>query len=220
MKRFFAILLVGLTCLCLPAQTYWDASRADRLFTFGVRAGLNFSKQYNIEDYYIGDLKQQIGYHVGVEVDLNVCRSFSTNLGIEIIQKGFKADFSTDRTVNKLKNNATYLEIPLRASYRIALSDAAQFQINIGPYLAYGIGGKQKGEYTNGDFSNTNEMDSFDEYDGIKKTDFGMGYGVALTLSHLYFGVNYEHSLTKLGRDSRNDAKNSSLVISLGYNFN
>ena len=38
-----------------------------------------------------------------------------------------------------------YLEIPVLASYRYNFSDAAQLQINVGPYFAYGVGGKIKG---------------------------------------------------------------------------
>lgn len=221
MKKVIVVLLTTFVCTSMSAQTYWDGARADKLFTFGVRCGVDFSRQYDTERYYTQDLRHRLGFHIGAEVDWNICRSFSANLGLKVIQKGFKADFSNDEnSILKENNNATYLEIPICASYRIALSDNAQFQINIGPYFAYGICGKSTTEYYQGKYESKDEIDSFDDYDGLKRFDFGLCYGCAITLSHFYVGVNYEHSLRKLGQDSRNDAKNSSIVISLGYNFN
>lgn len=220
MKRLLFVILTLCVCIGLSAQAYWDAARANKLFTFGIRGGIAFSKQYNTQKYYTMDLNHRLGFHLGVEVDWNVCRSLSANLGLKIIQKGFKRDLSNERISLKVNNNATYLEIPVIASYRIALSDAAQFQLNVGPYFAYGLGGNYIVDFSDADDNVKDKTNSFDKYDGLRKFDFGLGYGCAITLSHLYFGVNYEHSLTKLGQDSRNGAQNSSIVISLGYNFN
>ena len=56
------------------------------------------------------------------------------------------------------------------------------------------------------------------ELETMKKEDLGVILGAAVTYSHYYFGANYERSLKSL---SKTDDKsyNSSIVISLGYNF-
>ena len=76
-------------------------------------------------------------------VDANLARSFSVNTGVLMIQKGWKQGYSDAGGKIDVKDNATYFEIPVLASYRVELSDQAQFQLNIGPYFAFGAFGKQ-----------------------------------------------------------------------------
>ena len=213
MRRLLVILVLLAGFVSLPAQTYWDGARADKLLSFGLRAGVNFSKQYS-SDLNM-DLDYRVGYQVGFEADLNLCRSMSINTGVYLIQKGYKGEVKD--FLLKVHDNPTYIEFPLLASYRIPLSDATTFQLNVGPYFAYGVGGTYVMEYGgNGDSA---ETESFDMYDGLKRFDMGLSYGCAVTMSKLYIGACYEHGLIKAGQRTSNNAKNASIVITLGYNF-
>lgn len=216
MKKTVLILVAVLSSIGASAQNYWDSSRADHLVTFGIRAGVNASKQYAMDDQADRDFR--LSYQIGVAVDLNLARSFSFNTGVMMIQKGWKWDYDDSRGEQKVTDNATYLEIPVLASYRVALSDQAQFQLNLGPYFAFGLFGDQevKSTFPNGDNYKDN---SFDEYVGGKKFDCGVPIGAGFTFSHIYVGVNYERGLINVSNDENKKFQNGSIAFSLGYNF-
>ena len=211
MKRIFAIISVFTICCVLSAQTYWNGARADRFVSIGMKGGVNFSKLHHSD--YNTDVNYKLGYHIGVEFDINLCQSLSINSGAYFIQKGYKLEVPDAQI--KVHDDAKWIEVPVLLSYRIPLSDATKFQLNLGPYFSYGLGGKQKMDYAGG----TTEMDSFDKYDGLKRADVGLSYGCAVSVSQLLFSVSYENSLIKLGQRSSDDSKNRCISISMGYYF-
>lgn len=216
MRKIFVIL--ALLCnIGATAQEYWDGSRPAHRLTLGVRGGVNFSKQYNNGDG--ADMDFRTGFKAGLEMDLNVVRSFSVNSGVYYVERGYKSEYSDYRGSLRTTDNTAYVEIPLLASYRVKLSDATQFQLNVGPYLAFGVTGKQKVKSTfagQQDYS----IDSFDEYDGLKKHDIGIHAGAAVTYSKYYIGVIYERSMMNVSNATGADFQNGSIGICLGYNFN
>ena len=121
------IILFMLVCCAMgmSAQEYWDGSRPDHRFTVGVRGGVNFSKQNNKGDGADHDFRTS--FQMVVEADVNIVRSFSVNTGVMFIQKGYKSEYSDYRGSLKTTDNTAYIEIPVLASYRVKLSDAAQF---------------------------------------------------------------------------------------------
>lgn len=217
MRKISYILPLLFINIGASAQDYWDGSRPAHLLTLGVRGGVNFSKQYNSGNG--ADMDFRTGFKAGLEADLNVVRSFSVNSGVYFVQRGYKSEYSDYRGSLKTTDNVAYLEIPLLASYRVKLSDATQFQLNVGPYFAFGVSGKQKVESTFTGLQDY-EIDSFDEYDGMKKHDIGIHAGAAITYSDYYFGVYYERSLMNVSQVSGGKFQNGSIGVCLGYNFN
>lgn len=217
MKKISFIILTSLFCVQSLAQTYWDSSRADKFLTYGIRAGANFSKAY-IQD---GNASYGFrpGYQVGVQFDVNLCRSFSVSTMLSYIEKGYEKDFKQGNLfLFNIKEKVSYIEIPLLASYRIPLSDATQFQINLGPYFSYGLYSKfvmQNDEYRIEENSLNSKI-----YGARKKTDVGICYGCAVTLSKFYLGVNYERSIVNLSSTSDASLENASVIFSIGYNLN
>ncbi len=203
--------------MVMSAQDYWDGSRPDHRFTLGVRGGVNFSKQYNVGDGADNDFCTS--FQGGLAFDVNVVKSFSVNTGVMFIQKGYRSEYSDYRGMMKTKDNISYMEIPVLASYRVKLSDAAQFQLNVGPYFAFGISGKQKVTSTFPGLQDY-EIDSFDEYDGMKKSDMGIHVGIAVVYSNIYVGANYERGLKNVSNKKNGDFQNGTICINLGYNFN
>lgn len=214
-------IILALTALLFSvgasAQKYWDNSRPRYRMTIGPRVGLDFSKQTNKGDG--GDRSFRTGFLAGAEIDVNIVRSFSINMGVLYIQKGYKDKYSDERGSLKITDKPSFIEVPLLLSYRIELSDQAQFQLNAGTYFAFGMSGKHKVKST---FAGQQDydFDSFDDLDGMKKSDVGLVFGAALTFSNIYLGVNYERSLKNVSNVPGEKYHNSTIAIQLGYNFN
>ena len=152
-------------------------------------------------------------------MDVNIVRSLSVNTGVYYAQKGYKKEYSDYRGTLKTTDNVAYIHIPLLLSYRVDLSDKSQFQINAGPYFAFGTSGKQKIKSTFPG-QQSYEIDSFDEYDGMKKNDIGISVGAALTFSNMYVGVVYERGFSNVSNAVGADFRNGCIGINMGYNFN
>ena len=216
MKRLILFSLMALSLSSLNAQTFWDSQRPDRSVTFGLRAGLSSSKQYATD--YHADQDAVLGFQAGVAVDLNIVHSFSVNTGLLLVKRGWKNTYSDARGTLETTDNAMYLELPLLASYRVPLSDQAEFQLNAGPYFAYGIGGKRK--TTNSFRADGNyDIDSFDDAQGCKRFDCGMQVGVAFTFLHFYAGVCYERGLVNTWQQNGYEYQNGAIALNVGYNF-
>ena len=216
MKQTLLVFGLLICAIGASAQKYWDGSRPDEPFTFGARVGANASKQYSMDDFADRDFR--LGYQVGVTADINVVRSFSINTGVILMQKGWKWDYEDKRGKKEVTDNATYLEIPVLASYRINLSDQAQFQLNLGPYFAFGIWGDQevKNSFPNGD---NYKISSFAKIEGGKKFDCGVSIGAGFSFTKFFVGLNYERGLVNVSRDNDKKFQNGSIALSLGYNF-
>lgn len=216
MKKIVLMLIVLCYSATGYAQQYWDGSRADKLVTLGVRAGLNISKKYAMDDQADEDFA--LGYRIGLALDLNLAHSFSVNTGVLFEQKGWKHDYSDSRGKIETSDKATYLVVPLQGSYRVELSDKAQFQLNLGPYFAFGMGGKT--ETTNSFQAGGNyEVDSFDENVGRKKFDAGIAVGAAITYSGIYVGIGYDRGLINTSQAGIDKFQNGSIHLTLGYNL-
>lgn len=226
-----AALAVGVTC----------AAGAQDKIAFGVRAGVNInSLSYSGDDSDYDDLKSRAGFHVGAVMDWNVAGDFYIQPGIYFTTRGAKNEYSDSDVDYSYKYteklNMSYLQIPVLASYRFPVSDAVKIDINVGPYVAIGLGGKVKVEETetyNGDTDTYSEKyDIFgkskeDEARGdFKRFDAGLRFGAGVNIHKFYVGVSYDLGLTNLAHsgdeyrwDKKDKFRNGSFQVSVGYNF-
>lgn len=209
MKKILLAFCFGLFNLCyISAQTYWDSSRPNHRFTFGVRAGCNFSKTYQGNHY---DTDFGSGFQIGAIVDVNIIRSISVETGVSYIQKRHYFNLSFSDEFEDFKMKPAFIEIPLLLVYHIPLSDNASFHFNAGAYMALGI--------------TSSDRASFDGPYSLKKTDWGGVAGVAVTYRHYYIGAHYERSLIDASNAISQGVQNAaeeyigSIILSLGYNF-
>lgn len=214
MKKFLLVLTCAICTLTASAQYASDASssffsvqKSDQPVTFGIRGGVNFAKQSVSYDGYSFSPKNNVGFNVGVSVDIPMLESLYLQSGLYYTVKGYKSE--EDGYTEKA--TPSYLELPILASYRYNFSDFTQLQINFGPYLAYGIAGKYK--WDDGD----EDEDFFD--DDTKRFDAGLAIGAGMTFGHIFVGVNYDLGLTNILKDSDGSLKNRCLSINVGYNF-
>ena len=133
-------------------------------------------------------------------------RNFKDNInimtGLEFVMKNSK-DGNT-----KIKTN--YLQVPVIALYNYELDNGGKIFGGLGPYFAYGIGGKT----SSGNFS----ISSFDKTGGFKRFDAGLTFTAGYRFEQgirLRFG--YDLGLTNIQRGDIDKAKNRGWSLCFAY---
>lgn len=193
MKKFLMTAVLGMFALAGFSQVKWDA-----------KFGMNFSNMTKIDES-----KALPGFTLGVGMDYGFNENWSLQSGLMISSKGFK--FKEGDWKDKYR--PIYLDIPILAAYKFSISDNTKFVINAGPYLAIGLGGKNK---------ETDEEDiklfDKDGYDW-KRFDLGIQYGIGLELSDRYL-INLTGQNGFISPvDGGDDPKNMTFSIGVGYRF-
>ncbi len=166
----------------------------ESIVSFGIRAGLNMATTKFGDSY--DETGMTIGFHFGVIADIKLTEMLYFTPGLLYSGKGYKYD--------KIETaSASYVDIPLVFSARFGDIDQLQFQVNAGPYVAMGVGGKIKSE------KNDSEKDFFDYYKGF---DYGLSVGGGILIScHYYVGLSLQVGFA--------DYRNQNISIGIGYNF-
>ena len=202
MKKIICVIALVMVTFHVQAQSLWDASAPDNRFTFGLRAGVNFAN--SDADQASSTL---FGHHFGVSVDYNVIKSFSVSSGLFMVQKGFKGNYPEavrnttlpyKQTASKL--TATYLQIPLLASWRIEAPSGVQFHLNVGPYFAFGISGSAVYKPYDMTFAREYDQDTFGDSGFWLRHDIGLRGGIAVLIGRAYAEVSYDFGLTDVAK--------------------
>lgn len=215
MKKIFAIVACVAMSLAANAQA-WSSEKPENPVKFGVQAGMNISS-FSYED---DSPDSKIGFNAGVTLDYSIVKSFAIKTGLFFTMKGAKTSESYAGVDDDWKATPMYLELPILASYRYNFSDNLQWEVNAGPYLAFGLGGKKKNEVSGKGFSQEDEDDFFGKSDDgkAKRFDMGLQFGTGITFQqHYCIGIAYELGLTELHKDDKD--KNNNFMINLGYKF-
>lgn len=227
MKKVFLIAACAVFSLAASAQrasssssSFFSTDKAEQPVRFTIRGGVNFANIGVSGGGESESLGSRTAFNAGVGVDIPIIESFYVQTGLFFTSKGYKRTEDRGDTRFTAKGNPAYLEIPILASYRYNFNDATQLEVNVGPYLAFGIGGKDKlEEKTEAAVIETEENDFFN--DDVKKFDMGLQVGLGVTfLKHVYLGVAYEFGFVNMFKDSDDvKAKNRNFMINLGYKF-
>lgn len=200
MKKYLLTVLLGVFAIAGFSQVKWDA-----------RFGMNFSNQTKLDD-----TKALPGFTMGVGMDYGFTENWSLQSGLMITSKGFKVKEMGE----KLTVRPIYLDIPILAAYKFAISDNAKFVVNVGPYMAIGLGGKAKEHWDGGEDEKVFDDKGMD----CKRFDLGIQYGIGLELGEHYL-VNFtgQNGFITLydfpdGYDG-DKPKNMSFAIGVGYRF-
>lgn len=201
MKRSLGLILLLFVASVSFAQVSWN-----------VKAGVNLS------NWSKGDMDSKFGFKVGAGMEYAFDEVWAIQPSLLLSTKGAKGDI-VDEDGDKMEMNVNqmYLELPIMAAARLAVSDNMNFVITAGPYLAYGIGGKVKYTFE----GESVKYDTFGDgdFDGnLKKFDAGLGVGVAAEFGKIVVGLEGQFGLTKLG-DGSGTPKNQNFSLVLGYKF-
>ncbi len=198
MKKYLLTVLLGVFAVAGFSQVKWDA-----------RFGMNFSNQTKVDE-----AKALPGFTMGVGMDYGFTENWSLQSGLMITSKGYKLKEMGE----KLKVRPIYLDIPILAAYKFAISDNAKFVVNVGPYMAIGLGGKAK-------WSDDDDTKLFDDKGADwKRFDLGIQYGIGLELGEHYL-VNFTGQNGFIAPRDYSDGydgdkpKNMSFAIGVGYRF-
>lgn len=202
--KFSFVLLVGLAAsISMSAQLP---------VSFGVKAGMNLSEMQKLEDNI------KVGSNVGVTAELALPSNFYLMSGLEFTTKGAKGKSITvvpvgmsQSVTGKATYNAMYLQLPIHAGYKLDLTPGTKLVFRVGPYLAYGVGGKIKWN-----IDQVGDKDFFN--DDSNRFDFGIGGSVGIEfLEKINVSLGADQGLTKVVKDT--NIKNRAAYISVGYKF-
>lgn len=232
-KKILSISILLFLVITISAQT--------SPFRFGVKAGLNASTAFVNE---ADKEKFKLGYHFGATVEYNLPKNFLIQSGLFFSAKGSKIDGLNAGTYDGGKPDFThtynqlYLELPLYGAYRINLSKSTNIVLGVGPYFAYGVGGKTKQKLNSGVWSGgitEIEWDTFSDGifddsrdwlrgESLNRFDFGFGINADVEYNKFVLGIGAKYGVINILKDheySSDDLyyRNLNLSLSLGYKF-
>jgi hypothetical protein len=175
---------------------------------FGIKGGVNLASMSFSEDTE-NSVKSILGFHVGPIAEFELQESLFFNTGLLFSIKGAKMDYGNENATTSLN----YLEVPLNVAYKFSGGEKSKVFIQAGPYLGYGLSGKSK-------YGDESEDINFKD-DGIKRFDFGLGFGLGIELGSIVPSVSYQFGLSNLNDDSEDEmtVKNNVFQISIAYMF-
>lgn len=217
MKNLVTVLSVLLICL-FSFQTIAQV--------IGVKGGLSLSDAVMKDDDgdYSDETKMIPGFHVGVILDLPLNEVFSVETGLMLDTKGTKMDESDEGMSYESKIITYYLDIPVTLKATQELQSGMKIYGNVGPYVGYGLSGKDKWEYSGEGYSESGtddiEWGSGDD-DHLKRLDFGITAGAGVVINNVIVGVSYDLGLANISSytDYGTKIQNQVLKFSVGYWF-
>lgn len=159
----------------------------------------------------------QFAYRLGVALDVPITTmwGFQTGLNFEGLGAAYDNDFFSSA---KLNVHQLYLEVPLMATTRFRVSEKMSVVCNAGPYLGIGVGGKAKGTLEGfGSESVSTFGDLEDGNFGLRRFDFGIGFGAGLSIKRFMVGLDTRFGLTSLAKDT--SIHNFGVFMNVGYSF-
>lgn len=139
-----------LSAVCLLASLSMNAQ-----WKFTPEAGVNVTKEN-------GPGTARMGFKAGMGVTYELKSSFGIKSGLYVVQRntGWKnswmnsEEFSNGGTrisfcTNYGKEHKTYLQLPVMAQWSLVVAPGVRLNAGVGPYIAVGMGGKIKGDYSN-----------------------------------------------------------------------
>lgn len=219
-NRKLAILM-----LILLSTTFMIAQERSKI-SFAILGGANYQNLNG--NNVLGDKLENdmlLGFHGGVNVQIPVAPEFYFQPGLMFVTKGAK------NTVGSYTGTTTlnYLELPLNVVYKAGLG-SGYIMLGFGPYAAYAIGGKFKGEL--GPFTGEKDIvfqgagDDANRYYNYKAFDAGaniffgyeMATGIFLQLDAQFGLLNINPEYSGITND-KSKTNNTGFGLSLGYRF-
>jgi len=208
---------------------------------FGLKAGLGIANLH--DDFYENNTEReiysQLGFTGGFVLDFRVMKYFAIQPEFLISMKGCTVEGYTvlistsdghtmyDHAFEERSMNFTYLEVPVNLLFTLPIRND-KIYLGGGPYVAYGVYGKNKSTFTNQGINIDDEIiDSSKEYNlfsGEQKEynpfDWGLNFIAGYEFGMGIF-INAGYSLGLSNISSYNDisAKNSYIHFSVGIKF-
>jgi hypothetical protein len=207
-----------------------DSVKAQNVAEFGVKGGVSLSNfgGNKLED--LDNKNANLGFIAGITLDLPIASNFYLFTGFEYVTKGAKYKSESGSGSASLKFTPTYLQVPLHLGIKLPITESTKVVLGVGPYVAYGIGGKVKGEGSVGTITYDDKTDFFGDNSFAKRFDLGAGINAGLEFGKLSFSLGYDLGfLNILNKDNDNldeqfddsspSLRNQSAYLTLGVRF-
>ncbi|AWO01624.1 PorT family protein [Chitinophaga alhagiae] len=179
---------------------------------FGVTAGPSFSSVTTKVSGNKETSKMMTGLRAGFTADIPLADEFYVQPSLLYVGKG-----GNDLRDVDLRSRIHYLQLPINFMYKPEVG-AGNLFIGLGPYIAYGLGGKWEG-----DWFGTNISRDIEWGDGkdLKRLDAGANFQVGYEFPMGFnVGLFTDLGLVNIeGADNDNTFKNTSFGLSIGYKF-
>jgi hypothetical protein len=189
---------------------------------YGVKAGVNLpSYSYGGSD--LSDSKSTVNFHVTGYLDAPVTSNFYIQPGVSLQGKGAKfADYKIGENTYEVKQNTMWLEVPVNFVLKFPTAGEGKFFVGAGPYVSFGLSGKNKYEAKSGSGSTSISDDfKFGKDETLKGTDFGVNFLAGYQLgSGISINAGYGLGLTNIAGSKfigKGDVKNRVWSIGLGF---
>ncbi len=213
---FISVLLIAMvTNISLSAQS----------LRWGAQTGVNI----NAPD----SENTRIGFNVGGKTEYNF-RSPSkgwlvdAEINLSYIPYGQKVSYEHETTPGgtwqpsktaDFNNNTYFLNLPVTAGYRVAVSDNVSININAGMFFNVGLWGRAKLKYPGFDMDESSFKKGSEGGD-MKRFNYGAIVKVGLQFKeHYQLSVSYNNGLSKPGCNHAMSNRQRMFNISLGYIF-
>jgi len=204
--------LISLALVLALAAPFAIAQSTEKgKMSFAILGGVNFQNlngKLSSGDKLANDML--LGFHGGVNVQIPLAPEFYFQPGLMFAIKGAKNTYTIFGAEFTDQTKINYIEMPLNLVYKGALGNGF-VMIGFGPYLAYGISGKQIFE--------GNSL-TFERGTGYKAFDAGgnifAGYEMA---SGIFLQLDTQFGMLNINPDDNTPTKNTGFGLSLGYRF-
>jgi hypothetical protein len=217
------------SCLALSSLLFIVFSVNAQKHTTILEAGMNTSWVSITNGGRFDKANTLISYQLGLTWDKHLSKSAYLQSGIHYTGKGAKMQLgeeNQDAIWYKSTSNPFYLEIPLN----LVLKSKGKSPVfaGVGPYMAFGVGGKNKveGKMDNTFFKSEDKIKFTDEEQGttlplpdlagfpnMHRLDYGFNILAGVECKKLVFRAQYGYGLAKLAPGYEND-KNKMRVLS------
>jgi len=197
--------------LIMSAPLAFSQSSETGRTSFGIVGGINFQNlngELSTGDKLENDML--MGFHAGVNIQVPLAPQFYFQPGLMFAVKGAKNTTPLFGTEITTETKINYIEMPLNLVYKGALGNGF-VMVGFGPYLAYGLSGKQVTTAGTLTIERGTDYDAFDA-GGNVFAGFEMASGIFLQLDTQFGMIN-------INPDDKPVIKNTGFGLSLGFRF-
>jgi len=180
---------------------------------YGIKAGVNLPTYRYSDGNSSTDTKSSTNFHITGYLDAPITSNFYIQPGVSLQGKGAKL---VDNDYGTVTQNTMWIEVPVNAVLKFPTGYAGNFFVGAGPYLAFGISGKNKYD---SDWGSTETDFDFDKNGTQKGTDWGVNFLAGYQLSNgLTLGAGYGLGIADIAPESASYKQNNRVLsFSVGF---
>lgn len=218
--------------IALVAIMAMGIGSAQAQLSLGVKGGFNLSKMQWVDGNTKTSTDWLPGFNIGLMVEFGLSDMLTIEADALFSRKGCKREWEAELLGVKTQTTHTfspfYVDVPVNLKAYIPLGGGLKLFAQAGPYVGFGIFGKDKvvikTEAGGSKSESTNKEDlrfGSDNNDDLKMLDFGADVGAGIEFDKIQIGLMYWQGLANVAVSSAGGSKLQHRVLSLelGYKF-